>query len=76
MEVHRHTKSSASKPAARAKRMERYGCNQELTAKAEQLRGGQWITQCVSCGLINKLTQYADGNGFSVSGALVVVKRD
>ena len=78
MEVHLHTKSSASKPAARgiAKRMECYGCNQELTAKAEQLRSGQWITQCVSCGLINKLTQYADGNGFSVSGALVVVKRD
>jgi len=26
--------------------------------------------------LWHKLTQYADGNGFSVSGALVVVKRD
>ena len=56
--------------------MECYGCNQELTGKAVQLRSGQWITHCVSCGLINKLTQYADGNGFSVSGAMVVVKRN
>jgi len=78
MEVHRHTKSSASKPAGGgiAKRMECYGCSQELTANAEQLRSGQWITQCISCGLINKLTKYPDGNGFFVSGAMVVVKRD
>jgi hypothetical protein len=60
-----------------------YGCSQELTAKPAQLRNGQWVAHCVSCGLINKLTRYADGNGFSadgnafsVSGAMVVVKRD
>jgi uncharacterized Zn finger protein len=56
--------------------MECYGCSQELKAKPEQLRSGQWVAHCVSCGLTNKLTQHADGDRFFVSGAMVVVKRD
>ena len=56
--------------------MECYGCSQELKSKPEQLRSGQWVVQCLSCGLTNKLMQHAEGNQFSVSGAMVVVKRD
>jgi len=78
MEINRPEKLSDSKPAAGALAalMECYGCGQELKAKPEQLRSGQWVAHCVSCGLTNKLTQHADGDRFFVSGAMVVVKRD
>jgi uncharacterized Zn finger protein len=78
MEIHPREKSSDSKPATdeMTERMNCYGCSQELTAKPAQLRSGQWVAHCVSCGLTNKLAQHVDGNGFSVSGAMVVVQRD
>jgi len=48
---------------------------QTFHAQPEQLRSGQWVAHCVSCGLTNKLTQHADGDRFFVSGAMVVVAR-
>ena len=54
-----------------------FDCKTELKSKPEQLESGDWIANCPTCGVTNKLTPHAtEPDQFSVSGMIINFRRD
>ena len=54
-----------------------FDCKTELQSKPEQTKSGDWIADCPTCGVTNKLTPHAtEPDQFLVSGMIVNYRRD
>jgi len=54
-----------------------FDCKAALKSEPELLQSGDWIVNCQTCGVINKLTPHAtEPNQFWVTGMIINFRRD